>query len=70
MTFGQYCRIESAAGGVRCSNREFIRAARGLLSQDGKSRASRKARHEWLRDGLDKLESARRAYLNIYRGAR
>lgn len=69
MTFAQYCRIETAAGGVHCTNREFIRAARALLSTDGKARAQRKARHMWIRDGLDQLESARRAYLNIYLGS-
>ena len=66
MTFAQYCRIETAAGGVRCSSRDFIRAARALLSCEGKSRAMRNARHIWLRDGLDQLENARRAYREIY----
>lgn len=69
MTFAQYCRIESAAGGVHCTNREFIRAARALLSANGKARAQRKARHIWLRDGLDQLESARRLYSYVQTGA-
>lgn len=67
MTFGQYCRTETAAGGVTCSNRDFIRAAHTLLSGEGKARAMRDARHVWLRDGLDRLESARRAYVAIHK---
>ena len=59
MTFGQYCRAEHAAGGVRCSNREFIRAARRVLSPYGKSREVRQQRQEWLRDGLKKLATNR-----------
>lgn len=70
MTFGQYCRIETAAGGVTCSNRDFIRAARALLSSEGKSRAMRDARHIWVRDGLDHLESARSFYVAIHKGKR
>ena len=70
MTFGQYCRIETAAGGVTCSNRDFIRAAHTLLSGEGKSRARRGARHIWLRDGLDQLESSRRFYVAIHKGKR
>ena len=68
MTFAQYLRIETAAGGIGCSYREFIRAARGMLSKEGKSRAMREARHIWIRDGLDRLESARRMYAIVQRG--
>jgi hypothetical protein len=68
MTFAQYCRIETAAGGVTCSNRDFIRAARAMLSRDGKSRAMRHARRMWLYDGLDRLETARRDFRAMHRG--
>jgi hypothetical protein len=68
MTFAQYCRIETAAGGVTCSNRDFIRAARALLSSEGKSRAMRHARRMWLCDGLDRLETARRSFRAMHRG--
>jgi len=68
MNFSQYCRIESAAGGVHCTNRDFIRAARALLSTNGKARAQRKARHIWLRDGLEQLESARQLYAYVQTG--
>ena len=32
MTLAQYLRIEDAAGGVGCSDRQFIKAAHTLLS--------------------------------------
>ena len=53
MTFAQYLRIENDAGGVGCSDRQFIKAAHGLLSPDGRKRWLRDARHDWLREGLD-----------------
>jgi hypothetical protein len=68
MTFAQYCRIETAAGGITCSNREFIRAARALLSSEGKSRAMRPSRRVWIVDGLDRLETARRDFRAMHRG--
>ena len=42
MTYGQYCRIETKAGGVGCSDREFIRAALygGFLTHGALSRAT------------------------------
>jgi len=52
MNFAQYCRIESMAGGLSCSDREFIRAALTKLSAEGKSVGKRAWRHAWLRDGL------------------
>lgn len=52
MLFTQFHRIERHAGGVAASNREFIRAAHRLLGEDGRTRSSRDARHEWLREGL------------------
>jgi hypothetical protein len=58
MTFEQYKTIEDAAGGVGCSNRQFIKAARVLLSTEGRKRWLRDARHEWLRDGLEMKEKS------------
>jgi hypothetical protein len=65
MTSGQYMRIETAAGGVGCTEREFIRAARTLLDDQAKNNHQwRQQRHDWLRDGLrkraDSLELFRR----------
>jgi hypothetical protein len=50
MTYAQYCRIESRAGGLSASPRAMIRTARTLLSPLGKSRTKRDVRHEWLRE--------------------
>ena len=58
MTFAQYLRIETAAGGVGCSDRQFIKYAHVLLSPDGRKRWLRDARHEWLRDGLEMKEKS------------
>jgi hypothetical protein len=61
MTYGQYCRIEDSVGGIALATpRAFIRAARRLLSDKGKSRESRDQRHAWLRSGLAYRESALR----------
>lgn len=46
--FSQYCQVESDAGGVFCEPRDFIRAARLMLSPQGKSRARREWRRCWL----------------------
>lgn len=66
----QYLRIEHLAGGCCCSHREFIRAARTLLSPAGKRRANRDFRHTWLRQGLTQLHSARDVYLGLGYGHR
>ena len=55
MTHAQYMRIETAAGGTRCGNRAFIKECRKLLSPEGRTREFREIRHEWIRDGLRKL---------------
>ncbi len=60
MQFGTYCRIEADAGGITCTDREFIKAAHGRLSTSGKSRTERTWRHLWLRDGVAKLNSNRK----------
>lgn len=68
MMFSQYCRIESAAGGVFCTEREFIREAHKLLSKTGKSHDQREARHAWLRDGLKMRLDARQEYRDVMSG--
>ena len=68
MMYAQYCRIESRAGGVSCTRREFIRAARTMLEPSGKLRANRAGRHAWLRDGLLMRLSAREDYGNVVMG--
>lgn len=55
MLFAQYLRIRAKTGPF-CTSREFIKAAHTLLSDTGRSRTMRKARHNWLRDGLIFLE--------------
>ena len=69
MQFSQYCRIETAAGGVGCTPRQFIKAAHGLLSPKGKNRQSREARHAWLREGLAMLGGARDQYNCVMSGS-
>ena len=64
MMFSQYCRIEAKTSGLFCSNREFIRAAHTLLSDKGKGRAMRKARHEWIREGLALKDKFTKSYLS------
>ncbi len=51
--YGQYCRVETKAGGVRAPTRAFLRAAvYGFLSPMARTRQHRAERHEWLRDLL------------------
>jgi hypothetical protein len=52
MMYSQYLRIETKAGGVYCSDREFIKACHSILSKKGKSAARRATRHNWIRQGL------------------
>jgi hypothetical protein len=65
ITFSQYCRIETQAGGVFCTNREFIRAARTLLHDGAMHHDWRSRRHAWLRAGLAMLEKNRAEALNM-----
>jgi len=69
MMFGQYCRIESRAGGVSCSEREFIRAALSMLQKQYRfSREYRTGRHSWLRDGLKQRLDARGTFGHVMGG--
>ena len=66
MTFAQYCRIESAAGGCDITPREFVKAARALLHCDAMGYEWRGRRHVWLRAGLAQLARAQ-TYANAAR---
>jgi hypothetical protein len=59
MMYSQYCRIESKAGGVTCTPRQFVRAAHSRITPAARRRAYRDARHAWLRDGLVHLQDAK-----------
>ena len=62
MTYAQHLRIlqrSKGRGHVGISHREYIRAAYGLLNSQGKSRAARVARHQWLQAGLEYLRAER-----------
>ena len=68
MMYAQYCRIESKAGGVFCTPREFVRAALSLIKKRSRfSREFREARHQWLREGLDHRLMARDEYRQVMR---
>ena len=63
MLFSQYCRVETRAGGLGCTNVEFIRAAhKSLLSQSRFHHLYRADRHAWLREGLALLAQSRAMY--------
>lgn len=67
MIYSQYCRIETRAGGLGCTNVEFIRAAhKSLLSQSRFHHLYRAARHAWLREGLALLEKSRAMYADAH----
>ena len=59
MTFSQYCRIETAAGGCDITPRQFIKAAQALLHDDAMHHDFRAQRHVWLRSGLAHLDRAK-----------
>ena len=65
MMYGQYCRIESKAGGVSATGREMIRAARTMVTKQGLSRACRLVRHKWLREMLVMHDEARQEYVSV-----
>ena len=61
MTFTQYLKIENSLGGIGCTNREFIRACLDyILPQARHHYLYRKARHAFIRDGLNYLNNSRR----------
>ena len=70
MLFSQYFCIEARAGGVGCTNVEFIRSAHKSLFHPARfHRAYRADRHAWLREGLALLEKSRQQYSQVMRGA-
>ena len=67
---GQYLRIERQAGGVGCTDADFIRSAHTLLLKQSRFHHIHRAqRHEWLREGLAMLEKSRQQYVQVMRGA-
>jgi len=60
----QYQRITSKIGGEFCTDRAFIKEARKLLSENGKSYEFRTDRHAWLKRGLKYLSDSRDIFLN------
>ena len=62
MIYSQYLRIETKAGGVKCTDKQFIKACHSLLSDYGKSRKYRKNRHEWIRAGFNYLNNHRKGW--------
>lgn len=64
MPYSQYLRIETKAGGTFCTNKEFIRSARTLLTGQGKSNEQRVARHHWLRAGLSHLSTTQKSFIS------
>ena len=66
MMYLQYQRIESVAGGITCTPREFVKAAHSKLSKVGKRAEHREARHLWLREGLKYLSDAK-GFVRAYR---
>ena len=67
---GQYLRIERQAGGVGCTDADFIRSAHTLLLKQSRfHHIHREQRHEWLREGLAMLEKSRQQYVQVMRGA-
>lgn len=64
-TLLQYERL-----GVHCQQRDrvVIRAARGMLSKEGKSHLLRDARHVWLRAILREHRDARSLYRQVMGG--
>jgi hypothetical protein len=62
MLYSQYLRLETLAGGVGCTDKQFIAACHTYLKNKF-SRAERDARHAWIRDGLAYLNKSRGQYL-------
>ncbi len=70
MTFAQYLKIETSLGGIGCTDREFIRACLDyILPQAKHHRLYRDARHAFIRDGLQYLDTARKLAFGMRLGA-
>ena len=67
MLFSQYVRIETRAGGVGCTDVEFIRAAHKSLHGPARfNHRFRADRHAWLREGLALLAQSRAMYADAH----
>lgn len=66
MLYSTYLRIESQCGGVTCSEREFIRAARKVFDPRKRDRREyRVYRHAFYREGLEYLREAQDVYRSL-----
>jgi hypothetical protein len=63
MTYAQYCRLGLH---ISATNRKVVRAAHGLLSDQGRSSSMRVTRHKWLQSMLAE-HAAARAIVNQFR---
>jgi hypothetical protein len=64
MLYSQYLRIETIAGGVGCTDKQFIAACLSyILPQARHHHLYRKDRHKFIRDGLAYLNKSRGQYL-------
>jgi hypothetical protein len=62
MLYSQYLRLETIAGGVGCTDKQFIAACHTFLKNKF-SREEREHRHAWIRDGLAYLNKSRNMYI-------
>lgn len=63
-----YNRIETRAGGAHASPREFIRAFRGMITEEAKTRANKEARQKTIRAMLEKREQSINLYSRVMAG--
>ena len=68
MMYAQYLRLESKAGGVNATTKQFVKACHSVLRKSGKQRDKRSARHQWIREGLAYLGRSRLEYQQIIQG--
>jgi hypothetical protein len=67
MFYSQYLRVEKQAGGVGCTDAEFIRSAHTLLLKRSRFHHIHRAqRHAWLREGLALLAQSRAMYADAH----
>tara|TARA_B110000444_G_C18536902_1_gene453863 strand:- start:39 stop:263 length:225 start_codon:yes stop_codon:yes gene_type:complete len=66
MTYRQYCQIESLAGGIGCTNRQFIKACiEYIIPQARHHYIYRSERHKFIRKGLQRLEKSRSNFYKV-----
>jgi hypothetical protein len=68
MQYSQYLRIESKAGGIFATSKDFVKAAHKVCNPRGKQRQHRELRHAWIRAGLEYHHQARAEYVQIQCG--